>query len=122
MNKRKIWELVTFDPGDCNIWAPVIYHWQVRRPDGTAHNYVGKAPNGSVRSWNPYIDNTFKLLNGVPYRPDMPDGFQAIHHALAEASRHGWKVLLRLVENCSADEIEARRRHWVAALECDLNA
>lgn len=122
MNKRKIWEVVTFDPGECTIWAPVIYHWQVRRPDGSTHDYVGKAPNGSTRTWNAYVDNAFKLLNGVPYRPDLPDGFQAIHHVLAEAATEGWEVRLRLVENCPIEEIEVRRRHWAASLECDLNS
>lgn len=121
MNKRQIWKVVTFDPGECNIWAPVIYHWQVRCPDGTTHDYVGKAPNGSSRTWNAYIDNAFKLLNGVPYRPDLPDGFLAIHRALAEAAVHGGQVLLRLLENCPADEIETRCRHWVGTLGCDLN-
>jgi hypothetical protein len=108
MNKQQIWKQVTFDPGECNA-------------DGTTHDYVGKAPNGSTRTWNAYIDNAFKLLNGVPYRPDLPDGFKSIHHALADAAIQGWDVLLRLVENCPLEDIETRRRHWVTTLECDLN-
>ena len=121
MTKRKIWEAITFEPGACTPWAPVIYHWRFRRPTGEVHNYVGQAPNASQRTWDAYVDHAFKLLNGVPYRPDLPDGFHAVHYALAQAVREGWEVQVRLVENAPVADLDARLCHWASHLDCDLN-
>lgn len=108
---------VTFDlPPDADLAGSGIYLWTI----GTA-SYVGKAKHISSRRWE-YMNNVRKIEAGLPYRKGRPDGFRAVHRALAEAKSAGQTIVWKLLERCEPGPVLLEReRHWIAVLRPTLN-
>lgn len=96
---------------------PGIYAWEI---EGVGV-YIGRYTR-SNRPLGEYDKNVSRLLRGEAYRPNKPDGFRAIHRALAEAVQSSRRVILRLVENCRIEDLDSREQYWISTLgQGDLN-
>lgn len=103
-----------FEPGGEDEARALLYQWEILDGEGrlVGQRYVGKSSGGSGRPKRHYRRNVERLLSGRPYRRGKPDEFRAIHRAMAEAVRQGWRVKLTLLRNVEEgkDINEAERR------------
>jgi hypothetical protein len=96
---------------DVSLDKPGIYAWEI---EGKGV-YVGKYTHKS-RPLREYEKNVRRLLAGEPYRPQKPHGFRRVHHALAEAVVAGRQIILHILENCDAEDLDARERYLIDEL------
>lgn len=114
----------TYDANGMDESARLLYLWEIHDSitGMLIARYLGKAENGIKRRREEYRGNVGRLLAGRPYRKGNPDGFRAIHRALAEAVRQNHRITLRLLRNVPGDEnIFAAERAMIHALQCSLN-
>jgi hypothetical protein len=83
---------------------PGLYEWRI---EGVGI-YIGQYKK-VTRPRREYGLNVGRLLTGRPYRKAKPEGFRAIHCALAQAVRDKLTVTLRLLENEPDKEARNRR-------------
>ncbi|MFM5949286.1 MAG: hypothetical protein ACKOPM_08650 [Novosphingobium sp.] len=100
------WFELTIGAGS-TLERPGIYLWSI---DDTT-SYVGRYSKKS-RPLGEYPRNVFRIREGIPYRPQDPDGFRAIHHHLAAAADEGRAIKLTILENCDAGELNQRERFY----------
>ena len=93
--------------GHASLDQPGIYRWRIEG----GKTYVGRFTRPS-RPLKEYPKNVFRLLNGIPYRPKDPDGFRAVHRALAKAVQDRLEITLTILENCDVTELNVREGHW----------
>lgn len=91
-----------------DLAAPGIYQWSV----GADAIYIGKSKRLRSRL-REYPNNIRKLLDALPYRRRSPDGFRLIHQEMSRAVRDKDVIVLTVLENCDAGELNARERHWI---------
>ena len=95
---------------------PGIYEWRI---EGVG-TYIGKY--GRIRRpTKEYGRNVARLLSGRPYRTGKPDGYRAIHYALAEAVRVGRPIILTILENVAPDRINQREQELIRERGATLN-
>ncbi|HEY1604500.1 MAG TPA: hypothetical protein VGF77_02770 [Allosphingosinicella sp.] len=87
---------------------PGLYQWHI---EGVG-SYVGKFKRKS-RPLRHYHRNVRRLLAGLPYRANNPDGFRQIHRELADAVKAGKAIVLTIVENPDLAELNRRERELI---------
>lgn len=90
---------------------PGIYAWTI---EGVGC-YVGKYTRKS-RPLREYDKNVFRLLSGIAYRPQKPNGFRAVHRALAKALTAETNIELRIVCNATDDDLNELERYHIGTL------
>ena len=88
--------------------APGIYAWTI---EGVGC-YIGKFTRKS-RPLREYDKNVHRLINGIAYRPQRPDGFRVVHRALAEALTNGTTIELRIISNENNGDLNALERYYI---------
>ncbi len=90
-----------------------IYQWEIQGQP----RYVGKYTDAK-RPLGEYRRNVTGLLQAKAYRRSNPEGFRAIHHALANAVRDGNSVRLVLLKNHPVGPgLNALERQYIAAID-----
>jgi len=101
---------------------PLLYLWEVFDGSGCLlHSYVGKAIRGSGRPLRHYRRNVRNLLQNKPYRKGKADKYRLSHHALAEATKNGHKIVLTLLRNVEETTLSAAERQEIMIRKPDLN-
>ena len=111
-----------FDPNGVDEALPLIDLWEVAGSSGrVTYRYVGKSDKGARRPRTAYRLNVNHILDGKPYRgAGKPNGFRAVHQQLAEATRNGSSIRLRLLSNVGPNEdIFECERYWQATLRVE---
>ena len=112
-----------FEKSDVNPYGPLIYMWQVKNREGIpVFEYVGKAVNGSDRPRKAYSKNVSDLLSGKYWHSDKTKDFREVHWVLAGAAVEKYKISLRFLCNCTADDINQREREHQAKYIVSNNA
>jgi hypothetical protein len=113
-----------FDANSVDESGRLLYLWEIRNASTglLIGSYVGKTESGIKRRRDEYRGNIKRLLEGLPYRKRNPDGFRAIHCALANAVEMNHAITLRLLRNVPIDEdIFEAERAMIRELCCTLN-
>lgn len=94
-----------------NPHKPGIYVFIVG--DKECEVYVGKYEKSS-RFAREYSSNVKKLLDGGDYRPKNPNGFRAVHRALADAVKSKSRITLVILENREiGEDLEVREKQLI---------
>lgn len=111
----------SFETNGIDEGSPLIYCWEIDDGGGEIeYRYVGKSINGSHRPRTAYRLNVNRLLAGKPYRKGKPDGFRVVHRRLADATKNGHSITLRLLSNVAGGEdIFEQERYWQRILEVE---
>lgn len=92
---------------DVDPSKPGLYRWDIG-----GEVYIGKYTKIS-RPRSAYARNVRRLIEGLPYRRSNPDGWRRVHHAMAAAISAGEAIKLRILENCSPEQINLRERELI---------
>lgn len=95
---------------------PGLYVWEI----SGAGRYVGRYSKIS-RPLKHYARIVYRLRNGLPYRPQNPDGFRRIHHALVAAIGERRPITLHLWSNCAQEDLANAERALIEELSPELN-
>lgn len=98
----------------------LIYMWEIYDYTGViVGRYVGKAKNGARRPLKHYKRNVNRLLLGKAYRKSKPNGYRAVHKALAQAVKKNQEIKLCFLTNIeTGDDINLIEQTLIRKYKC----
>jgi hypothetical protein len=111
--KRGIWS----NPNNVDLDKPLIYRIEMWSEDGKYFDYIGKARDASRLK---EYDRNMKKIHERRER-GKTQKYRAVHYALSQAIREGWKCECYPMENCGTDQLNFKEQQLICSYRCTLN-
>jgi hypothetical protein len=105
----------------CDPERPLVFQFTVFQP-GNEARYIGHSSDGLASATRSFQAEVHQLLATDLSRPQATVSYQRIHYVLADATRRGWSIELKLLANVAdGEDSDALTKQWIKRVDARLN-
>ena len=109
------------DLNGCDPQRSLVFQFTVFQP-GNEARYIGQSADGLASAARSFQEDVHQLLATDLSRTQEAASFRRIHYVLADATRRGWSIELKLLANVADDEdIDTLQQRWIKRVAARLN-